>query len=69
VLTDVALRHHPRVVVLAYFAGNDIFDAEAFDEYDQSHGAVRRPDPGWPIRSVVSRGDTLYVVSALHALG
>src|SRR6188472_4033266 len=27
-LDDFALRHHPEVVVLAFFAGNDIFDAE-----------------------------------------
>src|SRR4029077_13277478 len=50
VLTDYALGHHPRVVVLAYFAGNDLFDAEAFDEFDRSDGTIRRPDPGWPIR-------------------
>jgi len=69
VLTDYALRHRPRVVVLAYFAGNDIFDAEAFDEFEQSHGAIHRPDPGWPIRSVFNQADSLYVVSALHAFG
>ena len=68
VLTDVALAHHPRVVVLAYFAGNDIFDAEAFDEYERSGGTVRRPDPGWPIRNVVSRADTWFVVSAWKAV-
>jgi lysophospholipase L1-like esterase len=67
VLTDYALVHHPRVVVLAYFAGNDLFDAEAFDEYDRSNGAVRRADPGWPIKDVVSRADTSFVVSAFHA--
>jgi len=67
VLTDFALAHEPRVVVLAFFAGNDIFEAEAFDEFEQSNGAVRRPDPGWPIKRVVSRADTWFVISALHA--
>src|SRR4029078_2054838 len=67
VLTDYALGHHPRVVVLAYFAGNDLFDAEAFDEYDRSNGAVRRADPGWPIQDGVSRADPSFVVSAFHA--
>jgi hypothetical protein len=67
VLTDYALGHRPRVVVLAYFAGNDLFDAEGFDEFDRSGGAVRRPDPGWPIRDVVSRADTWFVVSAVRA--
>jgi hypothetical protein len=53
--------------VLAYFAGNDLFDAEAFDEFDRSGGTTRRPDPGWPIRTVVSRADTWFVVSAVRA--
>jgi len=67
VLTDYALAHHPKVVVLAYFAGNDIFEAEAFEDYERSHGAIRKPDPGWPIKNMVSRADTLYVASAFHA--
>ena len=67
VLTDYALVHRPRVVVLAYFAGNDIFDAEAFEDYERSNGAIHKPDPGWPIRDMVSRADTFYVASALHA--
>ena len=40
VLTDYALAHHPKVVVLAYFAGNDIFEAEAFEDYERSNGAI-----------------------------
>lgn len=67
VLTDYAVGHHPRVVVLAYFAGNDLFDAEAFDDYDRSGGTVRRPVQGWQIRDVVSRADTWFLVSALRA--
>jgi lysophospholipase L1-like esterase len=67
VLTDFALAHQPRVVVLAFFAGNDIFEAEAFEEFEQSNGTVWRTDPGWPIKPVVSRADTWFVVSALHA--
>jgi hypothetical protein len=67
VLTDYALRHHPRVVVLAYFAGNDLFDAEAFEEFEQSDGAVRRAETGWQIREVVSLADTWFVGSALRA--
>ena len=69
VLTDYVVRHRPRVVVLAYFAGNDLFDAEAFDEFEQSGGAVQRAVPGWPIKDVVSRADTWFVVSALRAAG
>src|SRR6185503_12889928 len=68
VLKDFALRHHPAVVVLAYFAGNDIFDAEAFDRFERSHGSLTRPAPGWPIKEVVTRADTWYVTSAIQAL-
>jgi lysophospholipase L1-like esterase len=69
VLTDYVVRHRPRLVVLAYFAGNDLFDAEAFDDFDRSNGAVQRTVPGWQIKDVVSRADTWFVVSALRAAG
>ncbi len=68
-LKEYAARHHPRVVVLAYFAGNDVFDAEAFDEFARSAGAVRRAVQGWQIKDVVSRADNWFLVSALRAAG
>ena len=68
-LKEYAARHHPRIVVLAYFAGNDLFDAEAFDEFTRSGGAVRRAVQGWQIKDVVSRADTWFLVSALRATG
>lgn len=67
VLSEYVARHHPRVVVLAFFAGNDLFDAEAFDDFERSGGAVRRAAAGWRIKDVVSRADTWFVVSALRA--
>jgi len=68
-LKEYAARHRPRIVVLAYFAGNDLFDAEAFDEFMRSGGAVRRAVQGWQIKDVVSRADTWFLVSALRATG
>ena len=68
-LKTYAARHHPRVVVLAYFAGNDLFDAEAFDDFSRSAGAVRRAEQGWRIKDVVSRADTWFLVSAMRATG
>ena len=68
-LKEYAARHHPRVVVLAYFAGNDLFDAEAFDDFARSGGATRRAVQGWQIKDVVSRADTWFLVSALRAAG
>ena len=67
VLKDYISRHRPRVVVLAFFAGNDLFDAEAFDDFERSDGAIRRAVPGWRIKDVFSRADTTFVVSALRA--
>jgi lysophospholipase L1-like esterase len=65
VLKDFAARHRPAVVVLAFFAGNDIFNAEAFEELQRSDGM--QPRPGWRIKDVVSRADTWYIVSAIRA--
>ena len=67
VLKDYIAAHRPRTVVLAFFAGNDIFDAEAFDAFQRSGGTVKRAQQGWRIRDVVSRIDTWFVVSALRA--
>lgn len=66
-LKDYALQHRPRIVVLAYFAGNDLFDAEAFDDFSRSGGAIRRAVQGWRIKDIVSRADNWFLVSALRA--
>ncbi len=69
VLKDFVARHRPRVVVLAFFAGNDLFDAEAFDAFQRSGGTQQRTVQGWRIKDVISRADTWFVVSALRAGG
>lgn len=67
VLKDYVAAHRPRTVVLAFFAGNDIFDAEAFDTFERSGGTIKRPQQGWRIKDIVSRADSWFVVSALRA--
>ena len=67
VLKDFVAPHKPHVVVLAFFAGNDIFDAEAFDAYERSGGTRAQTEPGWRIKDTISRADTWYVVSAVRA--
>jgi lysophospholipase L1-like esterase len=67
VLKDYVAAHQPARVVLAFFAGNDLFDAEAFDEFERSGGRTARAAPGWRIKDVFTRADTWYVVSALTA--
>jgi lysophospholipase L1-like esterase len=69
VLKEAIAPHRPRTVVLAFFAGNDIFDAEAFDKFQKSGGLQRREAQGWRIKSVVSRADQWFVTSALRAGG
>jgi lysophospholipase L1-like esterase len=67
VLKDYVASHRPRTVVLAFFSGNDLFDAEAFDAFERSGGAVKRAQQGWRIKDVISRGERWFVVSALRA--
>lgn len=59
VLKEYVAKHRPRTVVLAFFAGNDLFDAEAFDAFQRSGGTIKRPQPGWRIKDLVSRIDHL----------
>jgi lysophospholipase L1-like esterase len=66
VLRDFVLRHRPSHVVLAYFAGNDLFDAERFDDFQQ-RGHAEADALGWPIKDVYDRADTWFVTSALSA--
>jgi lysophospholipase L1-like esterase len=63
VLRDYVLRHRPARVVLAYFAGNDIFDAERFDRFER--GQLDAQTLGWPIKDVYSRADSWFVTSAI----
>lgn len=67
VLKDYVAARRPRTVVLAFFAGNDIFDAEAFDAFQRSGGTIKRPGQGWRIKDVTSRVDEWFVTSALRA--
>jgi lysophospholipase L1-like esterase len=66
-LEDFALRHRPQAVVVAFFAGNDIFNAETFDEFERSPEHTRPRPPGWRIKDVVARFDELYLVSLMRA--
>ncbi|HYU41263.1 MAG TPA: hypothetical protein VEQ84_03865 [Vicinamibacteria bacterium] len=67
VLADFALRHRPRVVVVAFFAGNDIFNAESFDAFVRDPDHQRPRPPGWRIKDIVARFDDLYLVSLARA--
>ncbi len=61
VLQDYALRHHPRVVVLAFFAGNDLLDADAFDRWEHSGIRPGEERSGWVVTDSFRRYETLYL--------
>ena len=69
VLSDFALRHRPGVAVLAFFAGNDLFNAETFDDRERSAGGAPERPPGWRLKDTVARFDELYVMSLVRAAG
>src|SRR5438067_2036701 len=63
VLEDYVVRHRPRGVVLGYFAGNDLFDAERFDSWE--HGADKPGEEatGWRLKKIYRRYETLYLAA------
>jgi hypothetical protein len=63
VLEDYALRHQPRDVVLGFFAGNDFFDAERFDNWEKRRTAPGEEQNGWRLGKKYRRYETLYLTT------
>lgn len=63
VLEEYVLKRHPRVVVVAFFAGNDLQDAERFAHFERDGSFRPSFAHGWKFKEVVARFDNLYVVS------
>jgi len=61
VLRDFALKHKPRWTVLGFFAGNDIYDAEAFDHWEQGLDRAGEELTGWKLRDSFRRCETSYL--------
>jgi hypothetical protein len=68
VLEEYVLGHRPRLVVVAFFAGNDLQDAERLAHFEQD--ASFRPSfaYGWKFKEVVARFDNLYLVSCARGI-
>ena len=60
VLRDLVLPRRPRVVVVAFFAGNDIPGAALFDEFERSGGSGSFGVSGWPFKRTVAHFDRSY---------
>jgi lysophospholipase L1-like esterase len=63
VLEEYVLPRRPRVVVVGFFAGNDLQDAERFDRFEKDGGAFPSSGLGWKFKEVIARFDQLYVMS------
>ncbi|MEN3369420.1 MAG: hypothetical protein V7609_1563 [Verrucomicrobiota bacterium] len=61
VLEDYALRHQPRDIVLGFFAGNDFFDAERFDNWEKNGNKPGEEPTGWRLKKSYRRYETLYL--------
>ena len=68
VLQDFAIGHRPREVVLGYFAGNDIFDAERFESWQ--HGADKPGEEasGWRLRKQYRRYEALFLTTLIRVV-
>jgi lysophospholipase L1-like esterase len=63
VLQDYAIQHQPRNVVLAFFAGNDLFDAERFDRWEQAGDKPGEETTGWRLQKRYRRYETLFLTT------
>ena len=61
VLQDYAIQHRPSQVVLAFFAGNDLFDAERFDRWERAGDKPGEETTGWRLVKKFRRYQTLYL--------
>jgi len=66
VLQDFAIAHQPRVVVLGYFAGNDLFDAEHFDRWEHGGDKPGEEASGWRLRKSYPRYETLFLTTVVR---
>jgi len=63
VLQDFAIGHQPRDVVVAYFAGNDLFDAERFDSWEHGGDKPGEEASGWRLKKRYRRFETLFLTT------
>jgi hypothetical protein len=63
VLKEYVLARHPRWVVVGFFAGNDLQDAERFARFEQDGVSPLSLPQGWKFKEVVAGFDNLYITS------
>jgi hypothetical protein len=68
VLEEYVLKRKPRLVVVGFFTGNDLHDAELFETF-QRDGSYPASGLGWKFKPVMPRFDELYTMSFMQGLG
>jgi len=68
VLQDFAIAHRPRDVVLGYFAGNDLFDAERFDRWEHGGEKPGEEPSGWRLQKSRRRYETLFLTTLVRVV-
>ncbi len=63
VLKEHVQARRSRRVVVGFFAGNDLLDAERFESFQRDGGPVPAPGLGWRFKEVIARFDELYLTS------
>ena len=63
VLKEYVRARRPRRVVVGFFAGNDLLDAERFESFQRDGGAFPSLGRGWKFKHVIARFDQLYLTS------
>ncbi len=65
-LQDFAIGHEPRDVLLGYFSGNDLFDAERFDRWEHGTEKPGEEASGWRLQKSYRRYETLFLNTAVR---
>jgi acetyltransferase AlgX (SGNH hydrolase-like protein) len=63
VLKQYVCARHPRLVVVGFFAGNDLVDAERFESLKREGVDFPAVGRGWKFKNDIARFDELYVTS------
>ena len=64
VLKEHVRPRHPRRVVVGFFAGNDLLDAERFESFQRDGRSFASPARGWRFKDEIARFDRLYLMSS-----
>jgi hypothetical protein len=68
VLKEYVHARRPRRVVVGFFAGNDLVDAERFESFQRDGGASPAVGGGWRFKDVIARFDQLYLTSLIQGV-